>query len=149
MTDHFYNLRENEYIVKSDHLYKATSARNPYINLYLKINGNLMKDDADTLPDNPKSEVQLVFSKECRYGQEVKSPYAIASIYPKPNQITPDIIGYVGNEKVREVLENGGVYVAESGCPDKLSNSSLYTIKISKYKHRSFYTCSFPTGNRF
>ena len=70
-----------------------------------------MKDDADTLPDNPKSEVQLVFSKECRYGQEVKSPYAIASIYPKPNQITPDIIGYVGNEKVREVLENGGVYV--------------------------------------
>lgn len=111
LIDHVYNLRENEYIVKSDHLYKATSARNPYINLYLKINGNLMKDNADTLPDNPKSEIQLEFSKEHRYGQEVKSPYAIASIYPKPNQITPDIIGYVGNERVREVLENGGVYV--------------------------------------
>ena len=64
----------NEYLVTSEHLFKETSARNPYINLYFNIKG-------------------------------------IESIYPKPNQITPDIIGYVGNESVREVLENGGIYV--------------------------------------
>ena len=101
----------NEYLVTSEHLFKETSARNPYINLYFNIKGNLLKDDADTVMNNPKSEIQLTFSKKHLYGKAIKSPYAIESIYPKPNQITPDIIGYVGNESVREVLENGGIYV--------------------------------------
>lgn len=137
ITNNFTNLRENEYIVKAGKLYKETSTRNPFINLYLKIDGKLISDDSDTLIANPKSEIQFVFSRSLKYGKEVNSPYAIASIHPTPNQISPDIIGYIGNESVREVLDNGGVYM------------QLYDIKAKAKAEKSLLWGSVLIGLLF
>lgn len=98
--DSYYSINEDGSMISGTikgHIFSDENNRSPYYRIYLQLN----VDISETLMGD---EIGLHYSDITN-----KSALNILNVFPQPNIVTPDYIGWRGKEKIQEISSNSGL----------------------------------------
>lgn len=111
--------------VVSDNLWTPDDKNNPYINLYLKFDQNLINKIEGL---SAKSYIGFAFWDKYSDGK-LQTPVNFINVYPEPDNMNPERIEYTTKESIIKAIRNGIYILAED--TNKRTNSENYIFLIT------------------
>lgn len=100
---------KSDFCITSSGMWNPTNSRNPYICMWLGIKLAPFVN-LDALEDNGLNYIAIDYNSKDTTGRFTE-PLNILNISPQPDQLRPDRIIYHTPESIRQVIDNGGIYL--------------------------------------
>lgn len=112
--------------VEGDNLWTADDPNNPYVNVYIQYDKNIVKNIENL---SAKSYIGFAFWDKQEAGKQ-RTPVNFINIYPAPDNINLERFEYTTVESIKKAISDGIYFLAEDVYKKRISDKYIFVITL-------------------